>query len=273
MILVTKKFYSTLISFKNENGTVRAAALSYYTLLSTIPVLILVVSLIGHWLARTDDLLFRITQIIESISPLIKEGVLENLQALISHPRSYGSSALFMLLGVSHVLFNHLDKLLHELLHIKQTRHFLMTRFFYLILLVVLSVMLALPSWALFAVRKIFIEESAYKSVLFFLEKGWFDLATFFTFFILMSLIPSKRLRLTNVFWGGLLFSILMELARQIFQWYSQFALERYHVIYGSLTIMMLALLWVFYFSNIFIYCILWIRNLEESQKDAKHNR
>jgi len=264
---VVRKFYSIVKAFREEDGTIRAAALSYYTLLSVIPVLILVVSLIGHWLAKTDELFFRITQTIDSISPIIRQGVMQNLNNLVAHPKAYGGSALFMLVTVSHVLFNHLDKLIHDLLKIRKTRHFLITRLFYLLLLVLLSVMLALPSWALFALRKIFLEESSYESLVRIIERGWFDIAAFMTFFALLSLIPAKRLKLKNIAWGGLLFAGLMELARFIFKIYTQNALDRYHVVYGSLTILMLALLWVFYFSNIFIYCILWVGSLEKVSK------
>ncbi|MCB1215667.1 MAG: YihY/virulence factor BrkB family protein, partial [Deltaproteobacteria bacterium] len=51
------------------------------------------------------------------------------------------------------------------------------------------------------------------------------------------------------------LFALGVFLAKIIFQAYLSHALDRYHWVYGSLAALIVAVLWVYYLSLIFVFC------------------
>src|SRR5204863_4156495 len=60
--------------------------------------------------------------------------------------------------------------------------------------------------------------------------------AHFLAFVLLVRFAPNESVRMRNILLGGLLFALLILVAKNFFRWYMGLALERYHFIYGSLT-------------------------------------
>ena len=74
-------------------------------------------------------------------------------------------------------------------------------------------------------------------------------------FFLLLRVVPNRDMHTKELFLGATLFGGLTLLARLIFRWYMGWALVRYSYVYGSLTVLVILVLWIYYWSVIFVFC------------------
>lgn len=91
----------------------------------------------------------------------------------------------------------------------------------------------ALPSWV-----PIF-------PVLNHLSQVFFPVSLFFTCLLLYHILPSNVSPSRNLLIGAFIASLLLDIARQVFVWYA-IHLVRYELIYGTLAVVMLILLWMY---------------------------
>jgi membrane protein len=66
-------------------------------------------------------------------------------------------------------------------------------------------------------------------------------------------ILPNTKVPLKHALLGGLLTTVLLEIAKHLFTLYMLTAAVRYGAIYGSLTSVVIFLLWVFYAASIFL--------------------
>ena len=99
---------------------------------------------------------------------------------------------------------------------------------------------------------------------------AWFrgDVAYFLAhvviFFLLVRVVPNRDMHSKEIFLGAVLFGALTLVARMLFRWYMVWALERYSYVYGSLTILVILVLWIYYWSVIFVFCAEVVSALEK---------
>ena len=90
---------------------------------------------------------------------------------------------------------------------------------------------------------------------------GWFRgefpyfLSHLLVFFLLLRVVPHREMRAKEIFVGAVLFGAFTLLARALFRWYMSWALERYAFVYGSLTVLVILVLWIYYWSLLFVFC------------------
>ena len=69
---------------------------------------------------------------------------------------------------------------------------------------------------------------------------------------------------------GGVYFAIAIQLGKLAYHWLTAQNLGRYNLIYGSFASMMLGILWVFYFYNMFLFFVYWSTHKEVSENSEK---
>lgn len=236
-----------------------AAALSFYFILSLLPIFLIVISLVGHYVGQSADLLQKVTSLMESISPMLKGNFLQNLQNIVTQKTAFGGIGVLFLLSVVYFLFSNLERTMNRLLHSKDKRHFLLTRLLFIVFLMGLAFLLSVPSMMNFV--QAILSRSGFSIDFGFALTGgvWLFVFSWVAFVMLILLIPSKKVEFKNAFMGGFIFALLIQLARWLFSLFTLGFFDRYNLIYGSLTTLILGALWIFYFSNILLLCVLWV--------------
>jgi membrane protein len=71
-------------------------------------------------------------------------------------------------------------------------------------------------------------------------------------FFLIYRIIPNKKAHFTSALQAALFASLLWELAKHLFGWYVVH-LAGYSIFYGSLSTLVIFVLWVYYSSTILV--------------------
>jgi membrane protein len=260
---IMKRIYTNiknvLKKYHELDGLNLAAALSYYSILSFLPILLIVVAVFGHYLGQSEMLLQKVALLVESILPSFREILVQNISHLSGQTIPFGWLALALLFFVGHYFFLNLEKTVNRIFSSKKSRHFLVTRLLFLVWLVGIVILLSVPS-LIHTFQSTLIDWGVIKEEFFVLTGAqWFFVNSWLSFVMVALLVPSRRPRIRATIAGGLIFALLLQAARMIFRIFVAYSFTRYNVIYGSLTALILGALWIFYFSNILILCLLWV--------------
>lgn len=248
-----------------------SAALSFYAILSLIPLLILVITLVSYFIGRSAGVTMKIRAMVESISPAIQGPFLETVTSLLNRELHLGWLGALMLVLTVHFLFVHLERSMNLVLHLKDKRHFLIGKLLFIAWIIGLTLLLSVPSLVslldqLLLRADIDIGMNSYLN-----GNLWFFLSSWVSFPMLMLIIPRRKFRLLPLVVSGGIFALLLQVARLFFNWGTQFSLVRTNLIYGSLSTLFFGALWLFYFFNILLVCVLgvawWHQRSPERQK------
>ncbi len=255
-----QEILSTIKAYRDEYRRLdlsnKSASLSFYTVISIFPLMLLLITVTGFLLPGSTVGL-EIQRLVQDFYPLQSATIFKNLESLFAKRRTFGWFGGIGLLFSSRLLYLNLEKSVNDLLQTNQKRHFLLRRLFFLAwLLGVLGVVLT-PLF-LGAIKK----GLAYFNVILptasSSPRGFFLLAAFLMFFLVVAMMPTQRIRLSRIAWGGLLFALALQLGKLVFRWFAVRNLVRYNLIYGSLASIVLAALWIFYFYHMFLFFIYW---------------
>lgn len=252
-----------LAEYHHLDGLNLSAALSFYTILSLLPILLIVISVVGNFLGESGELYAKLSELIESIIPNLKTSLLGNLKSIVDQKKTFGGGALIFLFLVSHYLFGNLEKTVNKIFHAKIKRHFLIKRLLSLVWLSGLIILFFIPT--LLKGVFLFVQHKGFLSVsdLHVPEMLWFFILSMLTFSMVILLVPTNKIKRSNVFLGSVLFAVLLKAAQILFSIYTSYSLSRYNLVYGSLTALIMGVIWIFYFSNILLLCVLWVARRE----------
>lgn len=245
----------SVLEFYKDDGFNLAAGLSFFAIFSTIPLAMIVISVLGHLLGQQEQLFQQITNWIQSTVPQVQPEFIDFLRDLVDKKVTSGWLGLAFLFFVASLLFTNLEHILDKVFKTSKVRNFWHSRALSIILLIFTAFLFFVPSQLSLLAEHL-------------PAKGWVvSLSGFFTgdliyflahaiiFFLLLEFVPNQSMPRKKIMMGGILFAVSTLLARYIFKWYVGLALERYAFIYGSLTILVVLILWIYYLSLIFIFC------------------
>jgi membrane protein len=89
---------------------------------------------------------------------------------------------------------------------------------------------------------------------------------TYCMFVLIYKIIPNKRVHYTSALQAALFAGLLYELAKHLFAWYVVH-LARYSIFYGSLSTLVIFVLWVYYSSTILVVGAEFAYFLEEDRQ------
>ncbi|MEX1158415.1 MAG: YihY/virulence factor BrkB family protein [Thermomicrobiales bacterium] len=249
--------------YAGDDGSIYAAAITYYLLLSIFPLLLIGVSVLGL-LARGDPD-FQ-AQVVEEVTRQLPTGAgvqrqVEEAVAKIARPRSgvFGGIALLGALWTSTGVFGALRKALNNAFDVPSARSFFRGRLQDLAS-VFAVVVLAITSTALTATLAIVRAYSDRWFDGFVSTIGWgllfllLPLIFSFTFFLLLyRLIPNNTVGWADLRIGALVAAVGFELAKTLFTVYlTTFA--TFNEIYGALGSLIALLVFVFIVANVTIF-------------------
>ena len=240
-----------LSGFRKNQGLLLAGAVAYYALLSVVPLLILVVIGLSHWVPR-DELLATLSRYLEWLLPGQSRSVVAELANFVQHRDVIGWVLAGTMLFFSSLAFTVLEKAMAVIfLHrfAVRRRHFVVSAllpYCYIVslglgLLVVTLVAGGLQALGDNSVHFLGLEWSlqGVSGVLLYL------LGLVGEIFLLTSVymvMPVGRLSWRHALIGGVTAALLWEITRHVLVWYFS-TLSQVTVVYGSLTTAIVVLL------------------------------
>lgn len=240
-----------LRGFRDNQGLLLAGAVAYYALLSVVPLLILVVIALSHWL-DARELLGTLGRYLEWLMPGQSGAIVDELQNFLLHRDVIGWVLLLTMLFFSSLAFTVLEKamaviFLHRM-SIKR-RHFLVSAilpYCYILSLGAGLLVVTLVAGGLQAIGQREIE-------LFGREWSLHGISGLLLYllglageiFLLTSVymvMPVGRLSWRHALIGGVTAALLWEVTRHVLVWYFS-TLSQVSVVYGSLTTAIVVLL------------------------------
>ncbi len=234
----------TLKSFRANQGLLLAGAVAYYALLSIVPLLILTVIALSHFIDQ-GALLATLGHYLEWLVPGQSRAIIAELDHFLDHRDVIGWVLLATMLFFSSLAFTVLENAMSVIFHhrvVERRRHFLVSAllpYAYILSLGFGLLLVTLVAGGLQAIGEQEID---------FLDHRWslqgtsglllYLLGFAGEVFVLTSLylvMPVGRLSWLHAFFGALTAALLWELSRRLLVWYFT-TLSQIGTVYGSLT-------------------------------------
>jgi len=234
----------TLKAFRANQGLLLAGAVAYYALLSIVPLLILVVIVLSHWLDRAL-LLDTLERYLGWIFPGQAKPVVAELARFVEHREVLGWLLVGTLIFFSSLAFTVLENAMSIIFHhrvVVRRRHFLVSAilpYCYILFLGAGVLVASLVAGSLEALGQHSIDFLGRSwSLDLFSGAGLYLLGLGGEILIISSVylgMPVGRLSFRHALIGGVVAALLWEITRHFLVWY--FArLSQINVVYGSLT-------------------------------------
>ncbi len=236
--------WRTLKAFRANQGLLLAGAIAYYSLLSIVPLLILSVVTLSHFVDQ-NALLLTLGRYLEWLVPGQSAAIIVELANFLQYRDVVGWVLLVTMLFFSSLAFTVLENAMSVIFYhrvLNRRRHFLVSLIMpygYILLLGSGLLLVTLVSGSLQSLAQ---EEFG------FLGRDWslsgasrvllYMLGFAGEVFVLTSLylvLPVGRLSLYHAFFGAVTAAVLWELSRHVLVWYFS-TLSQIGTVYGSLT-------------------------------------
>ena len=241
----------TLRSFRANQGLLLAGAVAYYALLSIVPLLILTVIALSHWVDETE-LLLTLGRYLSWLVPGQSDVIVEELRQFLDHRGVMtwllSATMLFFSTLAFTVLENAMSVIFHHRVAIRR-RHFLISAVIPYCYIVCLGLGLLVVTLVAGSLRAMGQEEVE------FLGRTWslggvsgmllYLIGVAGEIFVLTSIylvMPVGRLSLLHALIGAVSATVLWELMRRMLLWYFA-TLSQIGAVYGSLTTAIVLLL------------------------------
>jgi YihY family inner membrane protein len=241
----------TLRAFRANQGLLLAGGVAYYTLLSLVPLLILLVIVLSH-VVDVERLMATLSRYLEIVVPGQSAPVLEELRAFVSHREVIGWTLAVTLLFFSSLAFSVLENAMSVIFY-----HRVLTRrrklivsvlmpYLYILFLgigllvvtVVASALQSLAFWSLDLLGRDWSHSGLSRALLYLIGVGGEVLVVASGYFVM----PVGRLSWRHALIGGVSATLLWELSRRVLVWYFA-TLSQVQAVYGSLTSAIVVLL------------------------------
>jgi membrane protein len=253
---------SAFLSFRFHGGVNLAAAIAFYATLSIIPLITLTVLVLGFVFGSNPAIQSDVVRIIQSVHPQFPAQFLAELTRIDTKEFVLGWVGVFSLIWASSLIFNSIEMSFSIIFQAPIRRKYLVSK--------LLALTMIPLGWAVAAlsIAVTYIPDLIRKSPLFVWDIGFFQdlfiglilqrlvpfvlVVGFFT--IVYKVVPTTLVRWRQALTAGVLFSVLMVLARFLFVTYMPHG-QRTHLIYGPLETVVALVLWIFYISIVLLFC------------------
>jgi YihY family inner membrane protein len=237
--------------FRRNQGLLLSGAVAYYTLLSVVPMLALILVVLSHFIGE-QQLYHTVVTHLEIILPNYSEQLAEQVWAFLKHREVVGGVGFLVMLIFSSVAFTVLENAMSVIFFHRvkiHRRHFMVSAIIPYVYILLLAVGALLVSFIAGALETI--EEK--QLLLFGLQLSLEGSAGIGLYIIGMTglvlmltslymVMPVGRITFRHALAGGITATVLWEVSRHALVWYFS-TLSFVNVIYGSLATAVIALL------------------------------
>ena len=239
-----------------------AAAISFYALLSLIPVLFLVIAILGYVLGSSQQTFHTVLGSVREFIPHLSDDFTRNVEWVVANRGRLSWLGLASLVIASGLVFHATEFALDRLFAVARRRSFLRSR------LLSMSVVMAMGVVLLFSfyVGVVFHTLNADPTLVPFGHDWVVPLArglrvqyltsvalVLASFTVALHVFPHAPVGWRTAFVGGCVGTVLWEGARRFFLWYLA-NLAQFYVVYGSLGALVAVMVWIYMSATIFLY-------------------
>jgi len=257
---VSKNFgllWQALKKFNDDNGFFLSSGITFNILINLIPFIMLLLGLLGTYLYNDQAVLNHIRAYLRNVAPTLDPKIMGSFMDLIEGRQIVGILGFVGLLWISTWVFSSLRIALNMVFRVEKHRG--MLRGIGIDLLMVLLVgILLLVSMILSSVVTFLqgyhgrIPVAIGPTIQWILKYLLPFFLTCCMFFLILKIIPDKKVHFISALQAALLTGVLWELAKHLFGWYVVH-LATYSIFYGSLSTLVIFVLWVYYSSTILV--------------------
>jgi membrane protein len=249
--------WQALRKFNNDNGFFLSSGIAFNILINLIPFIMLLLALVGTYLYNDQEVLNHIRAYFRDVAPTVDPKIMKNFMDVIQSRRIVGILGFVGLLWTSTWVFSSLRIALNIVFRVEKSQGMLRGIGVDL-LMILLAGILLLVSMILSPVVTFLQSYQGQIPVAIGPTIQWilkYLLPFFLTccmFFLIYKIIPNKRVHFTSALQAALFTGLLWELAKHLFAWYVVH-LAGYSFFYGSLSTLVIFVLWVYYSSTILV--------------------
>lgn len=242
-----------LKSYKEHDGFSLAANISFFSILSLIPLLMITMSIAGYVLGGSTGLFNEVVSALTDILPRGGNEFAANLNNIVEGRSKVGGIGVAVLLFIASFLFSSVEHAMDRIFQSVKKRNFFHSRLVAVLLVFGFVFVLFFPTMIQFF-------EAALAK--FHITIPLSNIATGKMFMVSMAalsfvgavvIIPNHRVFFRYAFIGGVFFAGGVVLARYVFRLYIVHSFDRYNLIYGSLTVLIVTVIWIYYLANILL--------------------
>jgi len=240
-----------LRAFRKNQGLLLAGAVAYYTLLSLIPLLILMLMALSHVIDQSR-LLATMSEYLEFIVPGQSTALVDELRTFLDHGQVIGGVLLITMIFFSALAFTVLENAMSVIFYHRvalRHRHFIVSVLLPYLFVVFLGVGLLVVTVVAGKLAAL----ATHNITIFGVPHSLSDLSQYLLYLLgvageililtaIYLVMPVGRLSLRHALIGGVTAGLLWEITRHVLAWYYG-TMSQVRVVYGSLTTAILALL------------------------------
>jgi len=238
----------------------RAASISFYAFFSLIPILLLTTVMVGYVLGAHEGLLDRIIEMARLGLPYLGPRIISDLKGLADTWKTFGWVGLALLIFSAELVLDATSEALQHVFELPGKYGFFKKK-------VVNAVILLIPMFA--ALVSIIMTAAARILADFDLILFGVNVSYYFQGVLLAYVLPAVLMvmAVSFVYWivgspnidfpyaliGAVVFTVIWELAKQLFAWYISYV-PTYNRFYVSIGTMMILLLYIYFSATIFLF-------------------
>jgi membrane protein len=281
MYRLTNRFFGFLLhvlrGFTRNQGFLLSGAVAYYTLLSIVPLSILALIVLTHFIEE-QQLIHALSTYLEMVVPGYAAMLTEQVRAFLEHRKVVGIIGFLVMLFFSSMAFSMLENAMAVIFLQRvriQRRNFLISAIIPYVYIFVMGLGIVLVSFIVGAIETL---ESRRLTIL-----GWslnIGSATGAALYILgivgevlmltsiYLVMPVARVRFRHALIGGITAAVLWEITRRVLIWYYA-NLSMVNFIYGSIAMTVVALLSIQFVAVILLLGAQVIAELERKPDES----
>jgi len=255
-----------------DDGVTHSAALSYFIIVSIIPLGLFMLAIFGKVLGDNAQFRTFLTAKLVGLFPSVTSGITKELGKLISF-KHLARTSILVYAFMSYQLYSALNDAVAAVFRVEERRGFWKALVLPLVTISVVIVLVGV-SFALTTMLPVmdYLRENFPTMV--HLGRATSVLVGYvvpfiivlFTVLTLYMALPKKSVPLGNAMRGALFTTVMLEVAKYGFAWYVS-NLTTLGTLYGSLSAFVIFLVWVFYSAALFIIGAQIVKNLDKAPK------
>lgn len=249
--------WPSLRKFNDDNGFFLSSGITFNILINLIPFIMLLLAFVGAYLYKDQEVLNYIRAYFRDVAPALDPKIMENLMDIMQNRRIVGILGFVSLLWFSTCVFSSLRIALNIVFRVEKCGGMLRGIGIDL-LMIYLAGILLLASVILSSVVTFLqgyqgrIPVAIGPTIQWILKYLLPFFLTVCMFFLIYKITPNKGIHFKSALQAALFSGLLWELAKHFFGWYIVHLAE-YSIVYGSLSTLVVFVLWVYYSSTILI--------------------
>lgn len=248
-------------NYVDHGCTIYAAAISYYTLLTCVPLFLAVISGLGYLLGSSDSALAEVLRSVSRVAPGARDAIEGALTTVIRQRKGVGLIAVLTIVWTGSAVFTVLERAMDAAWGVQERRalwHSKLRGAALVILaemgLLVSTLLASLISLHGRSLQTIGLDVlTRFPGAWRYVAIGVQYLLSICAFTVLLRLVPNALVPVRSALFGGLLSATLWELSKHLFAQYATH-LAPYQGTYGPIGGVIALLVWIYYSAAIVLF-------------------